>query len=260
VAEQTLFTGELVVMRRFLNLQLGEQQPWQELLPDHQQVRARAVYFLLHRDHEIDVDSFLTHHLARLLQQIACHTERRSIREQGRVRGRIDWPATVKSRLGGEHAPTRYICRQVHRHFDTPENQVVRALVEAIAACLELVPPIARSGACYYPYGSHQTVPTAALLTRLEVACRSLRNHARLREISLLAEISEDHLRRAQSTTQEEYRLAARLWQCFQRTVRSRSWAEMIRLAHRVLPLPGDLDHDGELWLRLAAGLSRATS
>ncbi len=96
--------------------------------------RARETCFLLHQDpyEGSDVLSFVNVTLERLLRGLVSQTNRTQREYRGRVRGRVAWAATWKARLSKEYDPTKFVCTEVRRQFDTPENQLLRFMVEAI--------------------------------------------------------------------------------------------------------------------------------
>lgn len=221
--------------------------------------RAREAYFVLHRDprDEIDVVSFVTVTLERMLRGLASRTDREQCDHRGRVRGRVAWAATWKARLSEEYDPTRFVCTEVRRHFDTPENQLVKFMLETVWSLVEAISPVIRQGVCCRPApdgsGSMSVTATGQRLSGIEATLPRLRVHPQLREVSIPDRITLEHLRRAETSKMEEYGQVARLYRRYHRCLIARDWQELIDLAHSLLLLPARLDKEGENWLRLAA-------
>ena len=228
--------------------------PWEALFEKGDHVRARTTYFLLHRHDKVDSQSFVTEVLERLLQQLNCRMERETIVYEGRVRGKILWPATLKSRYTGDYDPTRYVCLDARRRFDTPQNQLLRYVVETLWRCLRRVPEVMRAGRCFYPHSGRTDLETIGdRLAEMEGTLHRLRGHVRLREVELLSHVTPEHVYRAETSKMEEYGLAAELYRRYDAAVLSRSWDAVVRFSSSVLPLPARCDEEGERWLRLAA-------
>ena len=114
-------TGELGVLRHLMALSLGTRRievPELEPFDGVAERSARCSYFLLYRSpgaddghHHPDTRFGLTT-LAVLLRKLTSRTERQLNEYQGRVRGRVHWPATLKSRYSGDYDPTRFVCRE----------------------------------------------------------------------------------------------------------------------------------------------------
>jgi hypothetical protein len=221
--------------------------------------RLRAACFVLHRDPrgEIDAFSFVTVTLERLLRGLASQTRREQRELRGRVRGRVDWAATWKARLADSHDPTRLVCAEVRRHFDTPENQLLRFMVEALWSLVRTIPPVIRQGQCCRPGmagpGSLTLAATAPRIGAMEIRLPRQRLHPQLRQIALPDVITPEHLRRAETSKMEEYGQVARLYRRYHRCLILRDWAALAGLGHTLLPLPAHLDGEGEHWLRAAA-------
>lgn len=234
--------------------------PWESFFPADEHLGARAAYFLLHRDQEQenDAETFVTHTLERILQQLAIRSDRELIEYQGRVRGQIVWPATLKSRYTGDYDPTRYVCREVRRRFDTPENQLLRYTVESIWRALERVPYHLRSGRCYHSAQRRfEPATIGEQLKAMELVLPRLRKHAKLRGVTLVEAITPEHLLRAQCSKLEEYGLVADLYERLYETTISSSWEGVAKLGRQSLPMPDRLAAETEPWIRLAAAVQR---
>lgn len=247
------------ILSRLVGMMLATRDLGPDALPAGFEQRLRAAYFLLHRDPrgESDVVSFLTITLERLLRGLASQTQREQREQQGRVRGRVVWAATWKARLADAYDPTRLVCAEVRRHFDTPENQLVKFLVETLWSLVAAIPPVIRQGVCCRPGpagdGSLILVPTGQRIDEIEARLPRPRLHPQLRQIAMPDVITPEHLRRAQTSKMEEYGEVARLYRRYHRCVILRDWPELARLGHSLLPLPAYPDREGEHWLRAAA-------
>lgn len=254
--------GEASVLRRFLTLLMAAPPASRgSLFPRSAHEGVRATYFLLHRDpgEGPDVEGFVTHLLERILLQLTSRSERELIEYQGRVRGQIAWSATLKSRYTGDYDPTRYVCREVRRRYDTPENQLLKFTVERIWQCVRAVPPSIRSGACYYPDGGQQDSATIDdRLAALEAVLPRLRKQHQLRQITLPAAVTPEHIVRAQTSKLEEYGSVAELYERLHACVIAESWNGLARLGRESLPLPHRLDRETDPWIRLAASVLKA--
>lgn len=220
---------------------------------------AREVYFILYQDPQggIDSISFINITLERILRGLVSQTDRIQREYRGRVRGRVAWAATCKARLSKEYDPTRFVCTEVHRHFDTPENQLLRYMVETIWSLVETIPAIIRQG-FYCLTGPAASKSMSVLSTRMrlsgvETRLPRLRRHPQLRQITIPDRITIEHLRCAETSKMEEYGEVARLYRRYHRCLIRRDQQELVDLGHALLPLPGHLDEEGEYWLRVAA-------
>jgi hypothetical protein len=261
VAAEDTLQSEVDVQRRLLALavQVPRPVPWERIATPDLRFAARAAYFLLDAGRD-DAESFLTYTLERLLSQLTRITEQRQVEYRGRVRGRIVWPATFKARYLEEYDPSRYVCREVRREFDTPENQLLRYVVEQIGKCLGAVPATLRAGTSYLPdpAAGRRLPDPAARLSRMEAALNTFRPNARLREVSLPQRIEESHLLRAETSRTEEYGSVARLYRRYRATVESPAWDGFAQTGRRLLLLPAQADAEGEPWLQIGAALLRA--
>ena len=212
---------------------------------------ARLAYRLLDLG-EGTPESFLTHAVLRVLRHLDHDTEQRPVVCRGELQGRISWPATLRVQYGQDYDPGRYVCRQVRRRYDTPENQLLKFLVERLAGELAAFPAALRDGWCYLlpaGGGAPEARRTAARLDLMEAAVRAVRRSVPLRGVAVPARIVESHLARAGASRAPEYQEAVLAYE------RLRQTSDVAAVSRRVLPLPGRDDSAGEPWLRLAAGL-----
>jgi hypothetical protein len=261
MSNTTLFSDESAVLRRLVALLLGPRAASWESVDSAMLPLARATYFLLDAERGGDVESFVTLTLERLLRQLNRASEQHRIALQGSVRGPIVWQQTFKARHTQGYDPTRYVCREVRRQYDTPENQLLKFMVERIGESLRLVPEVLRAGACYMPTSAgleRDAVATHERLGRIEATLHQLRQHTRLRDVTLPQQIGEQHLLRAETSRTEDYALVARLYRQYRAIVISSRKDSLVAAGRRALILPGRAGADGEPWIQLGAAILRA--
>jgi hypothetical protein len=260
LSETDLFVDETRILRHLIGLLLADpnEQPPDQILPPDRQAAAKAAYFLLHVDAATDVDSFVVHTLDRLLLQLSHHTQQVPVQQRERVRGRINWPATYKARFEQDYDPARFVCHEVRHQYDTPENQLLKYLLDRIERSLDDVPERLRNGACYFPADlDRPPVRVAVWVERLRTTLLQLRRNIRLRGVTLPPVVDEAHLRRANLSRVEEYASVAQLYERYAAIAAAPSLAILIPLGRRVLIVPDRLDDEGETWLRFGAALFR---
>ena len=245
------------VLTHLLRLMMGREiTSTPKQAEDMAQFDLAATYFLLEMDHLGGLERFIIYNLQRILQQLSRYTERNQVTYQGQVRGRINWPATYKARYSEDYDPGRYVCREVHRRYDTPENQLVRFVVEAIYRCLEAVPQTIRAGVCFFPLpSSFDPIDTATRLRRMETAMNRVRYNVHLREVTLPIQIDNKHLLAAANSRQEEYSLVAQVYQRYHQLVQLRHWDALIEAGRQALPLPAAVNDESKVWLDVAAAV-----
>lgn len=263
MAECVTFRNESAVLQRLLGLLMTPLAPvaFEEILKPEMQPAAKAAFFLLEGGDQTNAETFLTYTLMRLLRQLNHNTMQRPVMYRGRVRGRILWPATVKARHGEDYDPNRYVCREVHQLYDTPENQLLKFMVERLEACLQAIPPVLRAGGCYFGFAKNSLRPALATATRLEkmeLALTQFRRNIYLRDVEAPTSIREIHLLRAETARMEEYAEVARLYRRYKNLVVSTKWDELLKIGKRVLPLPGMVGAEGDRWIDLGAAVVRA--
>jgi hypothetical protein len=250
-----VFLAEPEVLRRLVSLAMAG-PPGPDRLPELP--AAVAAYFLLDVHGREAPEPFLTRTLGRLLRHLDHDTEQRPVICRGRTRGRISWPATLQARYAQDFDPGRYVCREVRRRYDTPENQLVKLLVERLAELLRSLPDALRTGAGYLPEtgGSRAAaLSTASRLAGMEAAVARFRRSVYFREVTTPREITLHHLTRAETARLAEYVEAARAWRRQALVLAAPSGEELARIGRRVLLLPGHAGAAGEPWLRLARNL-----
>ncbi|MCI0387901.1 MAG: hypothetical protein MOB07_03895 [Acidobacteria bacterium] len=262
MAKIASYQYESEVLRRLVGLLMAPRSPvpLEQTLDPALHRAARAAYFLLDPGGRVNVETFVTYTLTRLLHQLNCNAEPQQVTYRGRVRGRIVWPATFKARHGSDYDPSRFVCREVRRLYDTPENMLLKYMIERIEQCLRVVPEPLHIGERYFPAATDRqssVTATAALLETIETAIRNFRRNIYLREIVAPQTITEFHLLRAETARIEEYADLARLYRRYQAVVASSAWDELAQIGKRVLPLPRRTGLDGDQWIRFGAAVLR---
>ncbi len=259
----SLFEDEAAVLRQLLGQLLAapSAQSLEQLLPADQHDAARAAYFLFDVDDAGDVDSLVARTLDRLLQQFSHHTQQVPVEQRERVRGRINWPATYEARYSQHFDSTRFVCREVRHQYDTPENQLLKYLLDRIEHCLDAVPDALRLGACYRP-GDLDRPPVAIgiWIGQVRTTLMQLRRNVRLRSVTLPAAIDEAHLRSAQLARVEEYAAVAHLYDRYRAIVLSASLDVLQPIGKRVLLMPDRVGDGREIWVRFGAALYRRSA
>jgi hypothetical protein len=228
-----------------------------EALEANVRAALQSAYLLADVGPDRDVDLLLATTVERLVYRLKPKTERRRTEYQGRVRGRVLWPETSKARLGEDGDPTRFVCREIVRRYDTPENQLLRFVLERLAEAARLFPPSLRAGACLYPHTfGLAPASTAARLARIEARLNAFLRNPGLRAVSVPASVTRAHLLRARSIRVDEYATMARFYERYAAMTAPDSWLdEVARAGKRVLPLPANLVGDAETWLRLGVAV-----
>jgi hypothetical protein len=269
--------GEPAVLRRLVGHLMAPAAPALGHLDPPERFALQATYFLLDVDTAggtgatgatgaiktkptESAETFVTWVLERLLRRLRHTTEQRQVELQDRVRGRVVWPATYKARLGGGYTPALHVCREVRHRFDTPENRLLKYVVERLHECIQAVPAALRTGACYLPAtGGRSPLGTHERLARMETALRSFRLHPHLREVVLLPRLDDGHVQRAEAARVREYAAAALIYRRYRALVLSPAWPEhVVAAGRRALPLPGSVTPEGDRWIRLGAAVLRA--
>jgi hypothetical protein len=201
-----------------------------------------------------DVDRFVSTTLDRLLRMLKPRTERVKVEYQGRTRGRVVWPRTTKARMSEDCDPTRFVCSEVKRLYDTPENRLLKYVAVRLAGAVRSVPEAVRWGTCLYPAeGGFAGRPTAVRIARVESRLDAVLRDARLRGIELPREITREHLKCAESLRVDEYAALARFYARYRSIALAPTWPDAVAdAATRVLPLADD-----PAWLDAAAAALR---
>ena len=258
MAEVAAALDELAVLQRLLALAMSPRRhtAWEQLVEAGGLYATAATYFLLDVEPQVGVEEFAGYTLGRLLQQLSHKTEQLQVEYRGLVRGRIIWVATYKARFTRDVDPARYVCREVRQQYDTPENQLLKYVIERIDQCVKGVPEVLRSGMCYFPAARGRGPSrTADRLGNIAAGLSSARRNVYLRDVTLPQRISDLHLSRAETAEMDEYRAVARIYRRYDDIVASPAWHKIAAVGKHALPLPGRTGVDGELWLRLGSDI-----
>jgi hypothetical protein len=238
-------------------------RPWEGQLDAATMLAVKNAYFLMDQAPRNSAETFILQTLTRLLQQLNRTSERRTVEQETRLRGRVDWQGTLKARYSGNSSPGRYVCREAWRRYDTPENQLLKYVIALLTDCLELIPTAIRVGVCYYApsgvgvSGKRASSSTLERLRRMDGVLNEARHHIRLREITLPRSVDSFHLLRAEQASLEEYAEVARIYRRYLTMVRAPSWVSVREAGRRVVLLPGDAEGDGGHWIEVAAAMLR---
>lgn len=256
-----LLANETVALRRLVALLLAQPQTdaWAQLVQNVGVLPIATTFFVLDHGPAETVENFALHTLGRFLQHLQRRTEREQVELHGQVRGHLLWPATYKARYRRDVDPTRTVCRQVRHQFDTLENQLVVYVIHQLRACLQRIPDFLRKGICYFPATTQRPGErTVVRLTNIEMALKRAQQSVYLRTVTLPRTISVDHIRCAEIARQPEYQIVCTLYQQQQALKDVTASALFSQLTKRVIPLPGQLDAQGEEWLHFCVELLRS--
>jgi hypothetical protein len=232
---------------------------WAELATSGRLFGAAATFFLLDQEPQHDVETFVVYTLGRLLQHLSRRREANEIQYHGRVRGRVLWPTTFKARFAQDYDPTRYVCREVRYQYDTPENQLLKFVIERVSQCMQGIPDELRSGV-YIDLSRYDLAPTpiATRVVAMETALARLRRNLYLREVSVPQQVTELHKVRAETAKMDEYRTVLRFFHHYEDGVAVPSQEYVYSVGKRVLPLPRDMNDRSRIWFHLGADILRA--
>ena len=216
-------------------------EAWWQALPPPRRYGIAASYFILAKlmaeRREQSLAFFVEELLERLLQGLSRRTRREELVYPGRVRGKINWPATFKVRFGRDYDPSRFVCRELRYEYDTPENQLVRFLAQRTLESFHLVPEALRSGG-WLAAGSREPLALADSFTWLENRLNERLRHVHFREITLPTHVTPEHLLRASTNRMEEYGTVATLYTQYEAVVMRGEWAAVQRLLQQGLVIP----------------------
>jgi hypothetical protein len=252
---------EVAVLRRFISLQLGPPAP---TAPSVEARTAVALALLLDDTPGRDCAHFCRFQLPRLLQHLTRRTESTRTVRHGRVRGRVEWPATIKARHSGEYDPTRFVCREVQHQFDTPENQLLVAFVELLDTAYAAIPAWLRdgtlvTGAAPEDATGDRVPATQRRLAALRVDTQRARRNIYLRQVTPPPVVTDEHRRRARHADLPEYGRALALYAHLESHLlrpdspAARAYADGV--FRHILPLPAALSPRAESWLQQMVAL-----
>ena len=175
---------------------------------------------------------------------------------QGRVRGRVVWPTTYKARFSQNYNPNLYHCRQAQSFFDTPENQLLKHVIEEIHRRLQCVPTAFRCG--FLSTAENAAIlPIVTRLQILETRLQETRRNIYLRQITSIPQVTPLHLQRAEYSRLEEYSVIARLYCSYRHLLDRLDWHPFQTEGQRFLLLPGQVNPETEVWIQAAATIAR---
>jgi hypothetical protein len=183
---------------------------------------------------------FISHTAPMLLPQLSRRLEAAQVGRHGRVSGRVDWAATVKARLSEEWNSQLFICRESQRAFNRPENQLLKALLEAIQRSLDAVPSVVYAWNAWA--GDRAPRRIGDQLVTLRHGMRVLGAHKSLRDLKSPKNISEVHLAAALSSRNRLYAVVAEVYAGYQQIVEVPDPARWRRAVNATLPAPYDSD------------------
>ena len=222
--------------------------------PAHASLRRSfcAAYFLADTRPNHDFYQFVTDTLPQLLRQLQRTTSRERVTYQGQIRGRVDWPATYKTRAQNDYNPALFTCRPPQRHNDTPENQLLKfLLVTAVSLLQETTPFLAAErwsadGAAQPDWLTERWRETAFHL-------RAALAHVRLKYVTAPDHINTRHLLKARTSKTEWYADIADWYDQYEAVVINGRWSHLTPILGHTVLLPPPDQPDADLALRLAA-------
>ncbi|MGK7956849.1 MAG: DUF2357 domain-containing protein [Crocosphaera sp.] len=224
------------------------------LLSKSQKLIIRLIYFLLNQKKEENFNYFVLDTLPRLLEQIHHTTIRKNVEYQGKIRGQVLWPATYKARLSQDYNPNLYHCRQVQLYFNTPENQLLKYLIETLQRDLKIIPPFIRNGFCFISTPKQQNI--IAIISSLQIIENTLKQALKniyLRQVESLHHISSLHLQKAENSRIEDYGQVAKLYQNYHQNMIQSDLYPFYREGQHFLLLPNQVTAETDIWIKAAA-------
>ncbi len=221
---------------------------------------ARASYFVLHRSPIADPLTGVTDEFLQLVNSLG--VDARQVRREyvGRVRGTIDWAATIRARSADQQNPLRFVCREAERETNTPQNQLLVFVLVRLAEALQQIPAslrdgqtrtgITTSGVSFNSIGAQADLMATAI--------RPLRVHPRLRVVTTPTMIEQHHLDAAHHMRHPGYDIATALYERWYGLIGRPTLAALHDCARHSLLLPSAGHADTDLWLDLAALQLRA--
>lgn len=216
-----------------------------------------AACYLLYRPQDatqVSVQHFLSQILPRLLSQLNRTTDLQRVELHDGIRGRIDWTSTAKARYVTNSGPATFVCRQRHREFLRPENQLVQFMLQQIDACLNRVPSDLSAWYAWIPdpdTGRRQPYVLASGLAELARQLHIARSSVYLRDVAPPPAISSHHILAARTSKNELYTQVAELHALYSNVVDANSWSIWAELVTQTALLPPDIE---EATLQLILG------
>lgn len=190
----------------------------------------------------------------RLLRSLR-HTSAQRIEDaDGRVRGHIHWPSTIRARAA--RGPAAYQVRLRHTVYDLPENQLLRWLSDRLDRALHLLPPPLNDGFC----GGDSAEPVAARLRHIGAAVARLRHESRLVGVRVPEALEPLAVQRALDSGIPEYQSLARHAARFDKLVERQALDALFDVGTRLILYPGEAGATSLPWSRVAALLTARKS
>lgn len=187
--------------------------------------------------------------LPRLVAQLDRRTRRKRI-EAPTVRGRLDWPATVRARAASGSSAS-LVSRVVERSHDVPENQLLLFVVVRALEALDRVPATIREGMLQETSGG--AIAFGSVRERVDILRGVLRDrqlHARLASVTLPARIDGRWTSAACASDVREYALVVAAYEAWATHVAAPTWA--LASPGGVVLVPSTMDGT-DAWITLAA-------
>lgn len=215
---------------------------------------ARSQVELLHRAHQVLAPdgpfARLVGGLPRLLAQLGRRRVRRTVTGPT-VRGRVDWPSTIRARHAARGEPLALVSRVSERDLDVRENQLLRRVLRDHRRLVDELPAAVRAGTLLARAEHVAAIPIAARLRELTAALDEPALHRRLATIRLPERVDRRWTDACRASDVREYELVARAWEAW--VIPKDGLAPIARPAPFVI-LPADPDDPAAApWMALAA-------
>lgn len=186
----------------------------------------------------------------RLLRSLR-HTSEQHIEEaNGRVRGHIHWPSTIRARAA--RGPAAYQVRLRYTVYDLPENQLLRWLSARLDKAMRQLPPALNGGFC----GGESPEPVATRLRHVGAAVARLRQENRLGAVRVPEALEPIALQRALDSGIPEYQSLARHAERFDALSERQALDALFDVGSRLILYPGEARAASLPWSRVAALLT----
>lgn len=202
----------------------------------------------------VKLRNFLEETAFRILRQLQAYTTPVATTYRDRVRGRVHWPATFKSRLEGDAHPLQYVCRETRYQYATPENELFRYTVARIGEALQHIPSWLRNGVGYAA-GESGPIALRNQVELLELALNRLQRSKLLQTIPVPERITEFHFLRARTSRMEEFVRVAEVATQQLAVVETMAPVAISAIGRRTLLLPATAGAMEKRWLNFAGGL-----
>lgn len=194
-----------------------------------------------------DTEDLLALVVPRLLRHLRHRGERQLEEADGRIRGHIHWPSTVRAQAA--RGPGTFTVRTTRRVYDLPENQLLRWQLHAVGHALDHLPAPLREGYC----AGESAEPVGTRTRHLGVALARIGRDQRLANVSLPARPDPAMLQRAMDTGIPEYQALARHAAGHLALAERCELAALYSVGERLVLLPGEASAAALPWSRVAA-------